>query len=79
MLLEIELNLVTGIYTSNIAVKSDFPALKNEFDKLNMNELVNVPTDLNTSKRKADYLDVAKLKTLTIDLKKLCNEWLRKL
>ena len=45
--------------------------MKAEVDKLNIDKLVNVPTSLNNSKRKADDLDVGKLKTVPVDLKKL--------
>ena len=47
----------TGVVnTSNLAVKSDFIALKDEFDKLNINKLVNVvkirrDTTSNTNKK----------------------------
>ena len=38
-----------------------------------MNKLVNVPTSLNNLKAKEHYLDVGKLKTLSVDLKKLSD------
>ena len=38
-----------------------------------MNKLVNVPTSLNNLKAKVHYLDVGKLKTLSVDLKKLSD------
>ena len=66
-----ELNDATGVDTSNLANKSDFIALKAEIDKLDINELVNFPTGLNTLKTKVDDLDVAKLNTVPADLKKL--------
>ena len=65
-----ELENVTGVYTSNLSAKSDFIALRAEVDKLRINELVNVPTGLNDLKTKVDDLDVSKLKTVPIDLKK---------
>ena len=49
----------------------DFIALKAEVDKLDFNKLVNVLTGLSNLKIKIDDLDVDKLKTLAIDLKKL--------
>ena len=39
-------------------------------DKLEINKLSNVPTTLNNLKTKVDNLDVGKLKTVPIDLKK---------
>ena len=39
-------------------------------DKLEINKLTNVPTTLNNLKTKVDNLDVGKLKTVPIDLKK---------
>ena len=62
---------MTGVDTAKLAAKSDFIALKAEVDKLVLNKLFNVPTDLNNLKTKVDDLDVGKLKTVPIDLKKL--------
>ena len=47
--------------------------MKAEFDKLDINKLVNVPTSLNSLKTKADYLDIGKLKAALVDLKKLSD------
>ena len=58
----------TGIDTSDLAA---FIALKAEVDKLDINKLINVPTNLNNLKTKVDDLDVAKLKSVPINLKKL--------
>ena len=65
-----ELDHTTGVDTSDLAAKKDFIALKDEVEKLDINKLVNVPTSLNNLKRKADDLDIGKLKTNLIDLKK---------
>ena len=59
--------------TSNLAVKSNFIALKAEVDKLGINKLVNVTTSLNNLKTKLDNLDVDKLKSVPIDLKKISD------
>ena len=59
------------VNTSDLAAKKDFVALKAEDDKLGINKSVNVPTSLNNSKTKVDYLDVGKLKTGPAVLKKL--------
>ena len=44
--------------------------MNGEVDKLDINKLVNVPTSLNNSKTKVNDLDVGKLETVPIDLKK---------
>ena len=51
-----ELEQATGIDTSDLAAKKDFIALKAEVDKLDINKLTNVPTNLNNLKTKVkDY------------------------
>ena len=45
--------------------------MKAEGDKQVINKLTNVPTSLNNLKTKVDNLDVGKLKTAPIDLKKI--------
>ena len=47
-----ELEQATGIDTSDLAAKKDFIALKAEVDKLDINKLTNVPTNLNNLKTK---------------------------
>ena len=54
-------------------LQKDFIALKDEGDKLNINNLVNVPTSQNNVKAKVDDLDVGELKTLPINLKQLSD------
>ena len=44
--------------------------MKAEVDKLDINKLVNVPTSLNNLETKVNDLNVDKLKTVSIDLKK---------
>ena len=66
-----KLEKATSVDTSNLAVKSNFTALKNEVDKLHINELGNFPTSFNNFKTKLDDLNVDKLKTAPEDLKKL--------
>ena len=53
-------------------------ALKAEVDKLDINNLVNVPTSLNNLKTKVDDLDVDMLKTGPTDLKKKKNDEVNK-
>ena len=50
----------------------DFTALKAGFDKLDVNKLADVPTDLNNIKN-VENLDIGKLKSVPKDLKKLSN------
>ena len=47
--------------------------MKDEGDKLGINNLVNVPTSLNNVKAKVDDLDIGELKTLPINLKQLSD------
>ena len=68
-----ELDHATDVDTSDLATKKDFIALKAKVDKLDINNLTNVPTGLNNLKAKVDGLDVGKLKAVPIDLKKLSN------
>ena len=68
-----ELEHTIGVDISNLAAKRDFIALKVEVDKLDINELVNVPSGLNNLKTKVDNLDVGELKTIPIDLKKISD------
>ena len=48
-------------------------ALKAEVDKLDINNLVNVPTSLNNLKTKVDDLGAIKWKTVPVDLRKLSD------
>ena len=47
--------------------------MKPKYDKLNINELVNVPTSFNNLKTKVNVIDVGKLKTVPVDLKRLID------
>ena len=47
-----ELDRATGTDTSDLAAKKDFMALNAEFNKLDINKLVNVPTSFNIFFRK---------------------------
>ena len=53
--------------------KKDFIALKAKANKLNINKLINIPTSFHNSKTKVDDIDVGKLKTAPLDLKKLSD------
>ena len=47
--------------------------MKVEFDKLDINKLLNVPTGLNILKTKVDDSEFDKSKTVPVDLKKLSD------
>ena len=51
----------TGIDTSKLAAKSDLVSLKTEADKLDINKLKNVSTNLSNLESKVDKLDTDKL------------------
>ena len=63
----------TGIDTSKLAAKSDLVSLKAEVDKLDIDKLKSVPTNLSNLKSKVDKLDIGKLETTPVDLSKLSN------
>ena len=65
-----ELDHAKGVDTSGLAAKKHFIALKAEVD---INKLVNVPASLKTLKTKVDDFDAGKLKTVPVDLKKVCD------
>ena len=58
---------------ADLSVKKDFIALKAEFDKQEINKLINDPISLNNIKTNVDELDVGELKTVPIDIKKLSD------
>ena len=63
----------TGVDTSDLDAKKDFIAWKAEGGKSNINKLVNIPSNLNNLKTKVDDLDVGKLKTVCVSLKRLSD------
>ena len=68
-----QLDNATGVDTSDLAATNNFIALKAEVDKEDINKLVNVVNTFNNLKRKAEALDVSKLKTILVDLLKRCS------
>ena len=68
---KIELDHAADADIFDVAANKDFIALKAEVDKLYIKKLVNVPTAQNNFKTKVDDLDVGKLKTITVGLKKI--------
>ena len=73
MLQKTDLKNATGIDTSKLVGKSDLASLKAKIDKLDVNELKNVATNLSNLKSIVDKLDINKLAPVTVDLSKLSN------
>ena len=68
-----DLKNATGVDTSHFAKKTDLPTLKSDVDKLDINNLKNVPSNLSNLKSKVDKLDVNKLVPVPIDFSKLSD------
>ena len=68
-----DLKNATGIDTSSFAKKVDLANLKSNVDKLDIDKLKNLPTNLNNLKSKVDKLDIGKLETTPVDLSKLSD------
>ena len=68
-----ELDHATGVDTSELAVKQYFIALKAEVEKLGIKKLINAPTIFNNLKLKVQDLDVGKLQTIHVELKKISD------
>ena len=66
-----DLKNVTGVDTSSFAEKTDLANLKFDVDKLDIDKLRNVPSDLNGLESKVYRLDVDKIVSSTVDLSKL--------
>ena len=62
-----DLKNVTGVDTSKSAKKIDLNNLKSDLDKLDIDKLKNVPTNLSNLKTKVDKLDVDKLTCSTVN------------
>ena len=63
----------TGVDTSSFAKKTDLADLKSDVDKLDIDELKNVPTNLSNLKSKVDKLDADKLVPVPVGLSKLSD------
>ena len=57
----------------NLLKNTDLANLKSDVDKLNIDELKNVPSNLNNLKSKVDELDVDEVVPAPVDLSKLSN------
>ena len=64
---------VTEVHTSDFAKKAGLANLKSDGDKLDIDELKNIPNNLSNLKSKADKLDIQKLETTPVNLSKLSN------
>ena len=63
----------TVIDTSKFAKKLDLANLKSDVDKLDIDKLKNVPTNLRNLRSKVDKLDVDQLVSVPVDLSKLID------
>ena len=72
------LKTTTGVDLSKFAKKFDLANLKSHADKLDIDKLKNVPTNLSNLKSKADKLDVYKLVPVPVDLSKLRSNVVKK-
>ena len=68
-----DLKNATDVDTSKFAKKVDLASLKSNVDKLDIDKLKNVPTNLKNLKSKVDKLDVDKLVPVSADLSKLSD------
>ena len=63
----------TGVDTSKFAKKVYLASLRSDMDRLDIDELKNVPTNLNNLKSKETELDVDKLIPVPVDLSKVSD------
>ena len=68
-----DLKNATGVDTSDFAKKTDSANLKSDVNKLDIDKLKNVPTNVISLKSKEDKLDVGKLVSVPINLRKLSD------
>ena len=66
-----DLKNATGVDTTNSTKKNYLTNLNTDVDKLDIDKLKNVPTNLSNLKSKVDELDVDKLIAVPVDLSKL--------
>ena len=66
-----DLKNATGVAKSKFAKKVHLANLKSDVDKLDIDKLKNLPTNLISLKSKVDKLDVDKLVPIPVDLSKL--------
>ena len=66
-----DLKNATGIDRSSFAKKIELASLKPNVDKLDIDKLKNIPTNLSNLKGKVNQLEVDKLVPVLVDLSKL--------
>ena len=66
-----DLKNATGVDTSKFAKKNDLASLKSNVDKVDIDKLKNVSTNLSNLKSRVDKSDVAELVPAPVDLNKL--------
>ena len=64
---------LTGVDISKFAKKVHFTNLKSNVDKLDIDKIKNIPSNLNNLKSKKDKLDIHKLVLVPVDLSKLSD------
>ena len=65
-----DLKNATGVDTSKFVKKIDLASIKSNVDKLDFDNLKNIPTNLSNLESKVDKLDVDKLVPVPVDLSK---------
>ena len=66
---EADLENATGVDTLDFTKKTDWANLKSDVDKLDIDKLKNVPSNLSILKSKVNKLDIVKLETIPVKLK----------
>ena len=59
-----------GVHTSSLSAERDFITLNIEANNLDINKLVNVPSNLNNLKPKVGKLDIDKFEIVPVGFKK---------
>ena len=70
---KVDLKNATGVDASDFVKKADSANLRSDLDKLDIDKLKNVASNLSNSKSKGDKLDIGKIGTNPVDLSKLIN------
>ena len=70
---KVDLKYATGVDTSKFEIKVDLTSLKSDVDKLDIDKLKSVPSNLSNLKSKVDKLEVDKLVPVPVDLSKLSD------
>ena len=68
-----DLKIATSVHTSKFAKNVDLAHLESNVNKLDIDRLKNVPTNLSNLKSKVDKLNVDKLVPVPVDLRKLSD------